>query len=395
MKKYYIASVCISLVMLLIFSFVFSVWDQKPASEEFKVGFVYENDETTPYTYNFALAEHALKKEYPDRVRVYSISNVRESEVEEPVRDMVRKGCAVIFTNSNGQLQALAAEYPRVQFCQVSNNDTAGENSPANYHTFNGKIHQGRYVSGIAAGMKLRQLIDSGTLTADQALIGFVGAFPTAEVISGFTAFLLGVRSVAPEAVMKVRYTYTWSNYSKEKASAKALIDEGCVVIAQHTSTFGPAVACEEAAGKQRVIHIGYNQSMIDMAPTTSLISTRTNWTPYILAAVSAVMRGVPIESVVDGDAHGNDVSAGFEKNWVEMQELNTYIAAEGTQERISRAIEAFRKGKLEVFRGNYLGVDPENPDNTYDLNLGYAENRDSSSPTFRYILKDVIEVEN
>lgn len=394
MKRFYIATVAICLAVLAVCGTVYSVWDRKAEDEALKVGFLYESDETTPYTYNFARAKAALEKAYGSRVKIYTLSNVLETEAEEPLRDMARKGCAIIFTNSNGQVQSVAREYPHVQFCQVSNSSTALKDSPSNYHTFNGKIYQGRYVSGIVAGMKLRQLIDSGEIAGEDALVGFVGAFPTAEVISGYTAFLLGIRSVAPEAVMRVRYTGTWSNYSKEKACAKTLIDEGCVIISQHASTIGPAVACEEAAGRY-VYHIGYNQSMLDIAPTTSLISTRINWSPYILGAVEALMEHRRIEDVVDGDANGNDLSAGFDKNWVEMLELNKPIAAAGTQEAVNQAVEDFRRGKISVFQGDYVGVYAFDTRYTYDLRKGYEENKDKSTPTFAYILQDVIQVEN
>ena len=396
MKKYYITTLLVSLAVLLIFSFVYDAWNPPPTDTELYVGFIYENDESTPFTYNFMLAQQALERLYPDRVHILSRSNVRASETEEPLRELVKKGCAIIFVNNDStQVREMALEYPDVQFCQISVGDDASSADPANYHTFSGEIYQGRYVSGVAAGMKLRQLMENGVIGSDKALIGFVGAFPTAEIISGYTAFLLGVRSVVPNATMKVRYTNTWSNYAKEKAAAEALIREGCVVISQHTNTTGPAVACEEASNFLTVIHIGYNQSMIDLAPSVSLMSTRINWTPYITGAVGAVMARKPIEKTVDGNVHGNDMSAGLDKNWVEILELNKHLAAEGTSEKIAQLTEAFHKGSINVFRGDYTGVDPENPADKIDLNKGYIENEKSSAPSFHYVLDGVIEVEN
>ncbi len=396
MKKYYITTLLVSLAVLLIFSFVYNAWTPVSADTVLKVGFIYENDGSTPFTYNFMLAQQALERTYPDQVRVLSRSNVRGSETEEPLRELVKKGCAIIFINNDStQVRSIALEYPSVQFCQISVGDDASSADPANYHTFSGEIYQGRYVSGVAAGMKLKQLIENGAIGADQKLIGFVGAFPTAEIISGYTAFLLGVRSVVPDAVMKVRYTNTWSSYAQEKAAAEALIREGCVVISQHTNTTGPAVACEEASDFLTVIHVGYNQSMIDLAPSVSLTSTRINWTPYITGAVQAVMAHQQIERAVDGSAHGNDMSAGLDKNWVQILELNQYIAAEGTGEKITQLIEAFHKGSIDVFRGNYTGVNPLDDTDRIDLSKGYIENEKSSAPSFHYVLDGVIEVEN
>ncbi len=396
MKKYYITTLLVSLAMLLIFSFVYNAWSPVTADTVLKVGFIYENDGSTPFTYNFMLAQQALEREYPDQVRILSCSNVRGSETEEPLRELIKKGCAIIFINNDSrQVRSMAVEYPAVQFCQISVGDDASSADPPNYHTFCGEIYQGRYASGVAAGMKLQQLIADGAVSAHRPLIGFVGAFPTAEIISGYTAFLLGVRSVVPQATMNVRYTYTWSSFAKEKAAAEALIREGCVVISQHSNTTGPAVACEEASDFSTVVHVGYNQSMIDLAPSVSLLSIRINWTPYITGAVKAMMAKKSIEKTVDGNVHGNDMSAGLDKNWVEILELNKYIAAEGTSEKIAQLIEGFRKGAIDVFRGDYTGVDPMNSADTIDLSKGYAENKNSSAPSFHYVLNNVIRVEN
>jgi len=396
MKRYYITTAVICLLVLLAGSFAYGIWNRAPVLDHLKVGFIYENDESTPYTYNFFLAEQALKKEYGEKVEILSKSNVRETETEEPLRELVNRGCQIIFINSySEQVARVAADYPAVQFCQVSFRSAPDAQSPENYHTFKGKAYQGRYVSGIVAGMKLREMIDQGVIQPDEAVVGYVGAYGTEEVVSGFTAFLLGVRSVVPEATMRVRYTGTWGSFALEKACTEALIDEGCVVISQHTDTIGPAVACEGASARKRVYHIGYNQSMLDIAPYSSLISMRISWTPYIVGAVGAVLSSKPIERYVDAAAFGRDMSAGFEKNWVEMLELNKPIAAEGTQARIDQAIDAFRRNQIDVFKGDYVGVNPNNPADTYDLSQGYTENKTSSSPSFHYILRDVITVDD
>ena len=359
------------------------------------VGFIYENDESTPYTYNFALAERALKAEYGDRVNVYAFRNVLESETKEPLLELVDKGCKIIFTNgASTQVRETAERYPDVEFCQVSGENCVGTEGPANYHTFNGQVYQYQYVSGIVAGAKLRNLIDSHVLKPEQAMIGFVGNYPNPEVISAFTAFYLGARSVAPEARMRVRYTHTGSSYPREKAVAREMIDEGCIVIAQHSRTFGPAAACEEAAADRLVFHAGNHRSMMDIAPATSLVSGRVNWAPYILGAVEAVMKGKTIEKAVEGTAHGNDMSAGFARGWVEMLELNAHLVPYGTEEKVRQAVEDLGKGRNMVFKGPYTGTDPNHPEDTINLTAGYAENGDSSVPSFHYIL-DGITVQN
>ena len=256
-----------------------------------------------------------------------------------------------------------------------------------------GEIYEGRYISGVIAGMKLKELLDKGTITKEQARVGYVAAYPYDEVISGFTAFFLGVRSIVPEALMDVKYTNTWSDYSIEKKCADELIARGCVILSQHSDTTGPAVACEEKYAEKEVYHVGYNVSMIDVAPTTSLLSCRIDWEPYIVSACEAVLANKKIEKCVKGNVHGNDIGAGFERGWVEMLELNSLIAAEGSEEKIEELTRDFDKGRIDVFKGDYVGVNPNDGNDTYDLNQGYSENKDSSAPSFHYILRDVITI--
>ncbi len=397
MKKQIIMTAIICAVVLAAASILSGFWDVTQNSGVLKVGFVYSEDESTPYTANFVKAQRALEDEYGSKIEIMARSNVLSRECETPIRDLIRDGAKILFINMDTDIPVtLAREFPQVQFCQASMPTISIEGTPENYHTFNGEIYQARYVSGIAAGMKLRQLMDSGALLPQDSLVGYVGANSTAEVISGYTAFLLGVRSVAPEATMRVRYTGSWSNFAAEKEQTRELIKEGCVIIAQHVNTTGPAVACEEAASAgQTVYHVGYHQSMIDIAPSSSLTGVRTNWTPYAIQAVQAVMNNEVIEKVVEAHAHGRDLSAGFEYGWVELLELNKFVAAEGTQEKVNNAIESLKKGRIKVFSGNYTGVNPINPADTIDLSTGYTECQYSSNPTFGYVLRDYITVEN
>ena len=392
-KKKILATAIICLLVLLMVSVHAGFWKKQQGDVHLKVGFICSEDESTPYTYNFLQGQYALTEQYGDEVQVFVRSNVHEKSMEESMRELIRKGCKILFINEDTDVPLrLAAEYPNVQFCQISMPTISTEGQPDNYHTFNGEIYQARYVAGIVAGMKLREMIDSGAILPENAVVGYVAANTSAEVVSGYTAFLLGVRNVAPEAVMKVKYTGHWSNFPLEKEAAQALIDEGCVILSHHTNTMAPAIVCEDAySGGNRVYFIGYHQSMMDVAPSSALVCVRTNWVPYIVQATEAMLQEMDIESYVKGHLHGNDISAGFEEDWVQMLELNKHAAAQGTEERMNRAINAFRNGKVDVFKGNYTGVNPDDPEDTIDLNLGYEEDKDSSSPSFRYILKDVI----
>ena len=396
MKRLYITTALTCLVFLAGFFGVLKLLNLTGERESLTVGFIYDNDECTPYTYNFSLAKDAVEKKYGERVNILTCSNVLDDEMHEPLRELAGQGCDIIFFNGYSEVvRQLAGEYPDIQFCQTSYEDMNGVIVPANYHTFKGEAYQGRYVSGIVAGMKIKEMINDGIITEDKAKVGFVAAFPTSEVISGYTAFILGVRSVVPTAKMRVCYTETWSSYALEKAAAKRLISRGCVIISQHTDTIGPAIACEEALEKKPVYFVGYNQSMSDVAPGTSLVTSRVCWEPYVLDAVDAVFRNKSIESVVTGRIHGTDVSAGFEKGWIEMIDLNQQVAADGTEAAMENAIEQFKRGSSDyVFKGDYTGVDPNNPSDTINLKNGYKENEHCSYPLFHYILNDVISID-
>ena len=396
MKRVYLTTALTCLVLLGILAGVLRILNPTGGKEIIKVGFIYDNDESTPYTYNFSLAKDAVEKKYGERVEIHTLSNVLDDEMEEPLRDLADQGCDIIFFNGYSDLvMKLAPEYPATQFCQTSYMDMSDKEVPQNYHTFKGEAYQGRYVSGIAAGLKIKQMISDGLISEDDAIVGFVAAFPTSEVISGYTAYLLGVRSIVPQAVMRVSYTHTWSSYAQEKSAARNLIKDGCVVISQHTDTIGPAIACEETPENRKVYFVGYNQTMSEVAPGSALVTSRICWEPYVLSAVDAVMNNKEIESVVSGNIHGTDVCAGFDKGWVEMTDLNLQVAAPGTQKAMNSAIEQFRRGNTGfVFKGDYKGVDPKDPSDTFDLKNGYEENENTSYPLFHYVLSDVITIE-
>ena len=397
MKKQQFLTVIICVTVLLTAALLSGYFSDEPKTRAVKVGFVYSEDESTPYTANFVQAQHVLEEEYGDKVEIFSRSNVLSRDTERPMQELVREGCRIIFINMDTDIPVtMARQNPEVEFCQISMPDIGIEGTPENYHTFNGEIYQARYASGVVAGMKLRELLDSGALRAEDAVIGYVGANSTTEVISGLTAFFLGVKSEAPEARMRVRYTGSWSNFSAEKEQTRKLIDEGCVIIAQHVNTMAPALACEEAASAGRMVYnVGYHQSMMDVAPSCALVSIRTNWVPYVIEAVQAVINNQSIEKNVTAHVHGRDLSAGFESGWVELLDLNKLIAADGTEEEVAKVTDGLKKNRIRVFYGDYTGTNPRNPGDTVDLTTEYIENRNSSNPSFCYILDEGIIIEN
>lgn len=384
--------------MMFLFTKVFSGGED---SKLLKIGFIYNADTATAYTINFSRAQTELEDLFGDRIQVFAKYNIGESggPCDKAIEDFVAKGCRLIFAVSYGHgesVKKMAEKYPAVHFCHATGDLADKEPVLPNYHTFMGTIHEGRYVCGIIAGLKLQELIAKGKIKRTQAKIGYVAAYSFAEVISGYTAFFLGVSSIVPEAQMIVRYTYTWSNHVIEKKTAEQLINEGCVIISQHSDTAGPAIACEEASVKRgkTVFHVGYNQSMTDVAPTTSLVSCRIDWSPYVTAATKAVLAGKNIEKTVKSPYKNNDASAGFNSGWIEIVGMNRHILAEGTAETVEKIIKQFKNGNITVFQGNYMGINPIDENNTWDLRKPFIECENRSAPSFDYVLRDVITVE-
>lgn len=394
-RVYKITFASAAMLIIIAFCINFLVRD-KDAGRILKAGFVYVGDASTAYTNNFVKAQESIEKKYKGQVETISEYNVSEGNVEEALKKLVAAGCGIVFTTSYGygeKTKEFAADYPGVQFCQATCSNANEEPVLSNYHTFMGSIYQGRYISGVVAGMKLKELIEKGEITKEQAKAGYVGAYPYAEVISGYTAFFLGIRSVVPEATMTVRYTNTWGNHILEKKCTKKLINEGCVIISQHSDTAGPAAACEETDRSQAVYYVSYNESMADIAPTTYLTGSKINWTVYMEEAVGAVLARKDIEKCVKGNINGNDAGAGFENDWVRMLGINEFTAAAGTKEKVDELVREFKNNNIQVFQGEYTGVNPDNPSDTIDLREGFNENSKSSAPVFNYILDDVITI--
>lgn len=399
MKKNNILTTClVSLLCIGIFFGVHAVEEMNNKGRDYvKAGFILDGDESMPYTANFTRAADAVKLEYGDKLQTEMLFNVSYEDAKDAIRQLAEAKCDIIFLNSYGYgeiAKEVAPEYPHIQFCQATCDNANTEPVVPNYHTFMGEIYEGRYIAGMIAGMKLQEMIAEDVIEAEDAWIGYVGAYPVAEVISGYTAFYLGAVSECPSVRMRVKYTNNWTSYMLEKKYTEELLEEGCVLISQHSDTIGPAVTCEKADVGHPVYHVGYNQNMIDVAPTTSLIGTRIDWEPYMRQAIQAMLQEKRIEDVVSGHVHGNDVGAGFKEGWVKMLELNRAKAPYGSEGKIEQTIKDFESGRMHVFKGNYFGVNPDDSTDTWDLNTEYTENKEASAPSFHYVLKDVIVVE-
>ena len=307
-----------------------------------KVGFITLHDENSTYDKNFidAAKEACANLGLVENEDFFIKTNVGETEqCAEVAADLVDAGCNIIFADSFGHepyMIQVAKENPEVQFCH-STGTRAHTEGLANYHNAFASIYEGRYLAGIAAGLKLNAMIEAGDIKADEAKMGYVGAFTYAEVVSGYTSFYLGAKSVCPTVTMDVTFTGSWYDETLEKEGAEKLIQRGCKLISQHADSLGAPTACENAG----VPNVSYNGSTQAACPNTYIISSRINWAPYYEYAIKAVM---------DGTAIDVDWTGTLATNSVVLTDLNTTVAAEGTAEAIAAATEKLEKGEIHVF---------------------------------------------
>ena len=303
-----------------------------------KIGFIFLHDENSTYDLNFINGA----KEACEKLGVEYVlkPNVGESEAcYEAAADLADSGCNIVFADSFGHedymIQA-AKEYPNVQFCHATGTKAHTENL-ANFHNAFASIYEGRFLGGIAAGMKLNQLIEEGKITAEEAKLGYIGAYTYAEVISGYTSFFLGARSVCPSATMEVTFTGSWYDPTLEQEAAIKLINDKCVVISEHADSMGAPTEFQ----KNGIPFVFYNGSAAEACPDTYIVASRINWAPYFEFIINAVANGEEIPADYTGTINTGSVV---------LAELNEAAAAPGTKEAIEEATAKLASGELKVF---------------------------------------------
>ncbi len=308
---------------------------------DFKIGFIFLHDENSTYDKNFMDAATAAKEalKLTDEQVLFKTNIPETAECYEAAADLVDAGCNVIFADSFGHedfmIQA-AIEFPDVQFCHATGTKAHTENLPNFYNAF-ASIYEGRFLAGVAAGLKLNAMIEAGDITAEEAKMGYVGAYPYAEVKSGLTSYYLGAKYVCPSVTMDVKYTNSWFDIAAEKETANALIAGGCVLVSQHADSEGAPKACEEAG----VPNVAYNLDTREWGPNTALISSKINWQPYFEHIIDAVMNDKEIEAEFCG---------GLENEVVQILGLNETVAAEGTAEKLEEIKAKLISGEIKVF---------------------------------------------
>ena len=322
------------------------------AASDLKVGFIFLHDENSTYDLNFmnGAKEACANLGLSDDQVIFRTNIPEGQECYDAAAELADAGCNVIFADSFGHedfmIQA-AKEFPEVQFCHATGTKAHTEGL-ANYHNAFASIYEGRYLAGVAAGLKLNEMIANGDFTEDEAKIGYVGAFTYAEVVSGYTSFFLGARSVCPTATMEVTFTGSWYDETAEKEAANKLIGNGCKLISQHADSMGAPTACETAG----VPNVSYNGSTEAACPNTFIVSSRINWAPYYEYAITAVMNG----EAIDADWTGTLATGS-----VVLTDINTNVAAEGTAEAIADVTAKLESGELQVFDCSVFTVSGDN----------------------------------
>lgn len=335
------------------------------SKDDIKVGVIYIGDENEGYTKSHMDGIQEMKDSIglSDDQIIEKTGIPEDESCYDAAVDLADQGCNIIFATSFGHEDYLfqaAAEYPDIQFCHATGTKaaTTGLTNTHNYFT---NIAEARYVAGVVAGMKLNEMIADGTITEDTAKMGYVGAFPYAEVISGFTSFYLGAKSVCPSVTMEVQYTSSWADMSKEAETAKKLIADDCVLISQHADTTGAPSACQEAG----VPCVGYNVDMISVAPDTALTSPTNNWGPYYTEAV---------QDVIDGKAIPTDWCKGLSDGACRITELNDKTVAEGTADKVDEVEKAIGDGSTHVFDTSTFTVNGSSLEDLIANDSDYAQ---------------------
>lgn len=315
--------------------------DKVVTMDNIKIGMICLHDENSTYDKNFidamneAAAALGLRED-----QVIIVTGIPESdECYQKACELADEGCDIIFADSFGHEDYMikaAKKYPNVLFAHATGTKAHTENLPNFVNAF-ASIYEGRYMAGVAAGLKLNEMIANGDITADQAKMGYVGAFTYAEVMSGYTSFYLGAKSVCPTVTMDVTFTGSWYDETAENNAAKSLIAGGCVLISQHADSMGAPNACEE----EGVPNVSYNGSTAAACPNTFIVSSRINWAPYYTYLINSLVNGTEV---------AKDWTGTIATGSVVLTAIGPNAPAAGTQAKLDEVKAGLQNGTINVF---------------------------------------------
>ncbi|MBP5154761.1 MAG: BMP family ABC transporter substrate-binding protein [Lachnospiraceae bacterium] len=387
MKK--LLALALSLVLCLT---VLAGCGGNPDEKSFKVGCIMVGDETEGYTFAHikGIKDACKALGIPDENIIWKYKVGEDESCQTAAEDLINAGCKLIISNSYGHqdyMNAVAKKHSDVQFVAMTG-DTAKKDNLDNFSNAFTKVYESRYVSGVVAGLKIKELVESGKLTDKnysdgKVKVGYVGAYNYAEVVSGYTAFFLGIKSVYPDVVMDVHYTSEWYHWDKENEACKALIQRGCVIIGQHADSTGAPSAAEDALKAGTVVYsVGYNIDMLPYAPTAALTSASNNWEVYYKYAIGLAKEGKDVPT---------NWAEGYETGAVGITDLGKSVAP-GTAEKVAEVIAAIKAGTLHVFDTNTFTVNGQKVTVAYatDTNGDWVNDADNAIKDGYYHESDV-----
>ncbi len=313
------------------------------ADAPFKLGVILVHDENSGYDNAHIEGVKAAQKALglTDDQIIFKYNVAEDESCHDAAVDLAEQGCTLIVSDSyshQSYMKQAAEEYPNVKFI-ADTGDTAWNDKLDNFSNMFPHTFESRYVSGLVAGMKLKELMDAGKVT--DPYVGYVGAYPYAEVVSGYTAFFLGIRSIVPTAHMDVQYTNSWYDPTAEAEAANALISRGCVIIGQHADSTGAPSAIQAAKDGGKIVYsVGYNIDMLKVAPTAALTSAQNIWGALYTPMIKMAMEGKQLPK---------DFTAGYAEDGVQISPLGPECAT-GTQEAVDKAIAGIKDGSLKIF---------------------------------------------
>ena len=318
-----------------------------------KIGMLCLHDKNSTYDRNFIEAMEEVQRELglSDSQVIIKTGIPESDECYQEAKNLVDAGCNIVFADSFGHESHMikaAKENPTVLFAHATGTMAHTENLPNFVNAF-ASIYEGRYLAGVAAGMKLNEMIEAGKFEAKDAKMGYVGAYTYAEVISGYTSFYLGAKSVCPSVTMDVTFTGSWYDETAEYNAAKSLISNGCKLISQHADSMGAPNACEEAG----IPNVSYNGSTFEACTDTFIISSRINWAPYYKYIIAQMAKKDGGVATVDKDWVGT-----IKTGSVVLTNVGGGAAAEGTVEKLVEIREKIVKGEINIFDTANFTVD-------------------------------------
>ena len=352
------------------------------AAADVKIGIILVGDETEGYTkaHMDGIKAAMAANNVPEENVLWKYKVEENSDCYDAAADLYASGCRLIIANSYGHqtyMDQAAGDFTDATFVSMTG-DFAAISGKSNLKNAFTEVYESRYVAGVVAGLKLAELVADGTLTADKVpnafdadgniKIGYVGAFNYAEVVSGYTAFYLGIKSIVENVAMEVKYTNSWFDIDKEAATAQALVANGCVIIGQHADSTGAPAMCEKLSGEGNLcFSVGYNVDMLETAPTVALTSASNNWAVYYTYAFKTFIEGGDITA---------DWAEGYDQDAVMITDLGP-ACAEGTAEKVAEVIEGIKSGSIHVFDTAAFTVDGQTVDSAmidtsfYDWSTG------------------------